>query len=153
VLGGFVYNHKTLESLFYQAGAVGEVPSGNCVVKCQDWLKRMHTEVPDPASVLGKVLEEFMEVDRPYQIEDQQAGRKRIADVLTRFGFSYHQGGVILGAANALPTKSPAANMAVKGDPRAYEGFPAFIDFSSQGNELLFWSDRDYGMKPFVRHN
>jgi hypothetical protein len=106
VLGGFVYHHKSLESLFYQAGAVGEVPSGNCVVKCQDWLKRMHTEVNDPIAVLGKVIEEFMEVDRPYQLEDQQAGRKRINEVLARFGLSYHQGGLVLGAANALPTKS-----------------------------------------------
>src|ERR1017187_7980396 len=34
VLGGFVYHHKPLEDLFYQAGAVGEVPPGNCVVNC-----------------------------------------------------------------------------------------------------------------------
>jgi len=106
VLGVFVYNHQKLEILFYQSGAVGEVPLGNCVVKCQDWLKRMHTEVPDSAAVLGKILEEFMEVDRPFQIEDQQAGRKKITEVLTRFGLSYHQGGLILGAAHALPTKS-----------------------------------------------
>ena len=106
VLGRFVYHHKSLESLFYQAGAIGEVPPGNCVIKCQDWLKRMHTDVPDPATVLGKVLEEFMEVDRPIQIDHQQAGRKRITEVLARFGLSYHQGGVIFGAANALPTKS-----------------------------------------------
>jgi Abortive infection C-terminus len=85
---------------------VGEVPPGNCVVKCQNWLKRIHTEVADPAAVLGKVLEEFMEVDRAFQIEDQQAGRKRINEVLARFGLSYHQGGLIFGAANALPTKS-----------------------------------------------
>jgi hypothetical protein len=39
VLGRFVYHHKSLESLFYQAGAIGEVPPGNCVIKCQDWLK------------------------------------------------------------------------------------------------------------------
>jgi hypothetical protein len=26
VLGNFIYHHKTLERLFYQAGAAGEVP-------------------------------------------------------------------------------------------------------------------------------
>jgi hypothetical protein len=78
VLGSLIYHHKTLESLFYQAGAVGEVPAGNCVVKCQTWLKRMHTEVPDPAAVLGKVLEEFMEVDRSFQEEAQTAGRQKV---------------------------------------------------------------------------
>ena len=106
VLGSFIYRHRTLETLFYQAGAVGEVPEGNCVTKCQSWLKRMHIEVPDPAVVLGKILEEFMEVDSGFEREKQEAGRKQIRDVLVRFGLSYHQGGVILGAANALPTKS-----------------------------------------------
>ena len=106
VLGSLIYHHKTLEGLFYQAGAVGEVPPGNCVVKCQTWLKRMHTEVPDPAAVLGKVVEEFMEVDRSFQEEAQAAGRQKIVEVLGRFGLSYHTGGLILGAATALPTKS-----------------------------------------------
>jgi Abortive infection C-terminus len=105
-LGTLIYSHKRLEHLFYQAGAVGEVPFGNCVVKCQDWLKRMHTEVADPTAVLGKVLEEFMEVDSFYPTDVQVTGRKKITDVLGRFGLTYHTGGLILGAANALPTKS-----------------------------------------------
>ena len=106
VLGSFIYNHRALETLFYEAGAVGEVPEGNCVAKCQVWLKRMHIEVPDPPAVLGKILEEFMEVDRTFGQEEQEAERKRIYDVLGRFGLFYHQGGLILGAATALPTKS-----------------------------------------------
>jgi hypothetical protein len=105
VLGSLIYHHRTLEALFYAAGAAGEVPEGNCVTKCQTWLKRMHTEVSDPTAVLGKVLEEFMEVDRSYD-DRQEAGRKRITDTLARFGLSYHQGGLILGASTALPTKS-----------------------------------------------
>jgi len=106
VLGLFIYSHKRLEALFYEAGAVGDVPPGNCVEKCQNWLKRMHEDVPDPAAILGKTLEEFMEVDRDFEIEKQQAGRKKIRDVLSRSGLSYHTGGIILGAASALPTKS-----------------------------------------------
>ena len=106
VLGSFIYNHRALETLFYDAGAVGEVPEGNCVTKCQAWLKRMHIEAPDPAAVLGNILEEFMEVDRAVGQEEQEAGRKRIHDVLASHGLSYHQGGLILGAATALPTKS-----------------------------------------------
>jgi len=106
VVGNFIYHHRTLEGLFYQAGAVGEVPPGNCVDKCQSWLRRMHTEVADPTAVLGKVLEEFMEVDSSYPPDRQEDGRKKITDVLGRFGLSYHAGGLILGAANALPTKS-----------------------------------------------
>ena len=105
VLGTLIYHHRTLETLFYEAGAAGEVPEGNCVTKCQSWLKRMHADVADPAAVLGKVLEEFMEVDRSYDGR-QEAGRKRITDALARFGLSYHRGGLILGAAAALPAKS-----------------------------------------------
>ena len=104
-LGSSVYHHKTLERLFYEAGAQGEVPDGNCVVKCQTWLKRMHTEVEDPISVLGKLVQEFIEVDigRYY---DQQLGRTKIEDVLSKHGLSYHGGGVILGAEQAFSTKS-----------------------------------------------
>lgn len=105
VLGTLIYHHRTLETLFYEAGAAGEVPEGNCVTKCQNWLKRMHADVADPAAVLGKVLEEFMEVDRSYD-DRQQTGRKRITEALARFGLSYHRGGLILGAAAALLTKS-----------------------------------------------
>ena len=106
VLGSYVAYHKPLERTFYEAGATGEVPPGNCVIKCQTWLKRLHEEVPDPPAVLGKVIEEFMEVDNSYRAEDQQTGRKKIIEVLGRFGLSYHTGGLVLGAATALPTKS-----------------------------------------------
>jgi hypothetical protein len=105
VLGTIIYNHSALDTLFYEADAIGDVPQGNCVVKCQAWLKRMHTEVADPIAVLGKVLEEFMDVDRPYD-DRYPSARKRIVDTLAKSGLSYHQGGLILGAGNALPTKS-----------------------------------------------
>jgi hypothetical protein len=106
VLGGYHYNHKTLELLFYEAGATGDVPDGNCVSKCESWLKRMHNDVPDPAAVLGKVLEKFMEVDDSFRADVQEPGRKRIRDMLAKQGFTYHTGGIIFGAAAALPTKS-----------------------------------------------
>jgi len=106
VLGGYHYSHKSLERLFYEGGASGEVPPGNCVVKCQSWLKRLHEEVPNPPAVLGKVIEEFMEVDNAFKGAEQQTGREKIREVLGRFGLSYHIGGLILGAAAALPTKS-----------------------------------------------
>lgn len=107
VLGSYIFNHKSIERLFYEAGAVGDVPLGNCVEKCQGWLKRLHEEVPNPAAVLGKVIEEFMEVDGVLEIDEPQiTGRKKIREVLARFGLSYHSGGLILGAATGLPTKS-----------------------------------------------
>ena len=87
--------------MFYEAGAQGEVPDGNCVVKCQTWLKRMHTEVEDPVLLLGKVIEEFMEVDIG-RYHDQKLGRTKIEDVFARHGLSYHKGGVILGSERAF---------------------------------------------------
>lgn len=107
VLGSYIYSHAKLKYLFYSAGAVGDVPQGGCVAKCQGWLRRMHTEVPDAIAVLGKVLEEFMEVDSSFESDEtQRKGRQRIIDVLGRCGLTYHTGGFILGAANALPIRS-----------------------------------------------
>jgi hypothetical protein len=106
VVGSYVYNHRALERLFYEAGASGDAPEGNCVTKCQIWLKRLHTEVADPAAVLGKFIEEFMEVDGSAEFNDKAPGRQKIRDALARHGLSYQPGGLILGAAAALPTKS-----------------------------------------------
>ena len=106
MLGSFIYNHRALETLFYEAGAVGEVPEGNCVVKCQTWLKRMHIDVSDPVAILGKILEEFMEVDDAASQEEQRAGRKRIHAVLEQSRFSYHRGGLVVRADTSLSTMS-----------------------------------------------
>lgn len=105
VLGSTIYHHKTLENLFYRAGAVGDVPDGNCVTKCQSWLERLHSEVEDPVHVLGRVVEEFMEVDHPGW-EDQAEGRRQIGEVLARFGMSYLQGGHISSLAEVDSTRS-----------------------------------------------
>ena len=94
-----------MENLFYRAGALGEVPEGNCVTKCQSWLARLHTEVEDPLRVLGRVVEEFMDVDHPGWGR-QQEGRRQIRDVLARYGMDYLQGGLISSLAAAESTRS-----------------------------------------------
>ena len=105
ILGSTVYNHRKLETIFYEAGARGSVPEGNCVVKCQTWLKRLHTEADNPLAVLGKLIEEFMEVDVEYYTT-QDDDRKRISEVLAKFGLSYRQGGIVYGQRTASPTRS-----------------------------------------------
>lgn len=97
-LGNHYYNHRLLEQLFYDAGAKGEVPLGNCVGKCTTWLKRLHTEVDNPLAVLGKVLQEFIEVDGPNKY-GQNDDRLRICEILEKYGYAYKQGGLIEGAA------------------------------------------------------
>ena len=105
VLGSTISHHKTLENLFYRAGAVGDVPEGNCVTKCQAWLARLHEEVEDSLQVLGRVVEEFMDVDHPGW-GDQQEGRRQIRDVLARSRMHYVQGGHISNLAGADATAS-----------------------------------------------
>ena len=105
-LGRVVYNHQALDDLFRDAGATGETPSGSCVAKCQNWLKRLHNEVRDPLAALGKLIEELMEVDRSDRLEAQIEGRRRINEVLARFNLAYRPGGIVAGASAALPTIS-----------------------------------------------
>ena len=40
VLGGWYYSHTKLNTLFGGAGFPGAPPAGNCIQKCQDWLRR-----------------------------------------------------------------------------------------------------------------
>ena len=105
VLGSTIYHHKTLEGLFYRAGAAGEVPEGNCVEKSQSWLGRLHDEVDDPLVVLGRIVEEFMDTDHP-RYRRQTEGRLQIKDVLARYGMTYVSGGYILSLAAAGRTRS-----------------------------------------------
>lgn len=105
VLGSFIYRHHEINELFYEAGAVGEVPEGNCSAKCVKWLKRMHQSVPDPGAVLGKVLEVFMEVDREPKAK-QISGRQQIIDTLRKYGFTYRMGGIIRTSKHDSPAKS-----------------------------------------------
>jgi hypothetical protein len=105
VIGKYYYNHTQLNTLFYEAGAPGDVPGGNCIDKCTYWLKRCNEDPDvDALQVLGKVLEHFMEVAAAEPVDNSQ--RLRIENTLTKYGLRYMQGGVILGDKFAAPTKS-----------------------------------------------
>jgi hypothetical protein len=100
VVGKHYNRHKTLDSIFEQAGAPGEPPEGNCVLKCKAWMMRTNTTPgTDPMKVLGLVIEEFMDVRadpaRRIANEDDVRGRRKITDVLQREGHTYHKGGCI----------------------------------------------------------
>lgn len=108
VLGNHYYSHSKLETLFMEHGAPGDPPPGNCVTKCTEWLKRCNADPEvDPFSVLGGVLEDFMEVEIPaYGYERWQTERERVRKTLARYNLSYHQGGQIIGAGLSLPSRS-----------------------------------------------
>jgi len=108
VLGNHYYSHNRLNSLFWDSGAPGEPPKGNCVRKCQEWLKRCNTDPKvDAFAVLGKVLEDFLEMEGT-GIHDEIAAknRERVKEILAKHGLSYHTGGQILGAETGLPSRS-----------------------------------------------
>ena len=86
VLGAHYYNHRRLNNLFVEKGAPGEPPEGNCEDKCIAWLKRTSgDDAIDALSMLGGVLEEFMEADRPPLGTSEKAiqdSRQRVSDQL-----------------------------------------------------------------------
>lgn len=104
------YTHTRLNLLFQECGAPGEPPDGNKEDKCAAWLKRMnHTAGIEVLAVLGRILENFMEVDETYlgeQSTTQVANRRRVTDILSRHGLRYEVGGRIFGATAAIPTRS-----------------------------------------------
>jgi hypothetical protein len=110
VLGAHYYSHRELNNLFVEKGAPGDPPQANCEDKCIEWLKRSSADsTVDALSVLGGVLEEFMEVDRPrigYSLASLEQSREEIRKILEKYGLSYHPGGRILSANAGVPTRS-----------------------------------------------
>lgn len=107
VLGEHYYSHSKLNTLFMEAGAPGEPPEGNCVQKCLSWLKRTNaTPSVEPLKVLGGVLLQLMETGwgaTVYQRDEVEARQTRVRKVLSRCGFAYHEGGIVLAGGEALP--------------------------------------------------
>jgi hypothetical protein len=61
VIAAHHYSHSTLNSLFMESGAPGDVPEGNCETKCSKWLKRCNDDPSINAlEVLGAVLQGYM---------------------------------------------------------------------------------------------
>lgn len=101
--------HTNIDSTFMEAGAPGEVGGMvNKVKKCMTLLKRSnHDANVDAFQVLGRVLEDFMEVyPRGIQPGCRDGDRQRIREALAEHGLSYHVGGKILGGSIGAPTRS-----------------------------------------------
>lgn len=101
--------HTSLNGLFEKAGAPGEAPVGNKILKCRAWL-RVTNEAPEvnAFAVLGAVLEEFMEVDPRWEPEPgTHAKRKeRVSATLAKHGLAYQAGGKIVGALVGAPSRT-----------------------------------------------
>jgi hypothetical protein len=116
VLAEHYYSHTKLNTLFAENGAPGDPPPGNCIRKCQTWLKRCNSApTVDAYAVLGGVLADFMDrADDPSWEgrEPYVQQRKRIEAVLTKHGLSYYSGGRIVGGDLGLPSRTLAQILA-----------------------------------------
>jgi len=110
VLGNYYCSHTRLNTLFMESGAPGEPPPGSCIHKCIEWLKRVNSDASvNPFDVLGKILENFMDLEIPGIGVDNEfwsKNRERVLNILAKYGLSYHQGGQIIGGATGMPAKS-----------------------------------------------
>lgn len=112
-------SHRDLDHLFRMAGAPGEPPDLSHASKWKTWLLRANDDpTVDAHIVLGRIIEEFMEVDPPAHrtLEEELGGpsalvkrqteRERLRELLARYGLSYSQGGKIRGGGIAVPMRS-----------------------------------------------
>ncbi len=101
------YTHAELNQLFVESGTSGEPPVGNKLNKCRYWLRTVNDRAsPEPLFVLGKLLENYMEIEIApdnLNIYSWQCGRDRVEKALTNNGLEYHQGGKIIQMGASIP--------------------------------------------------
>lgn len=103
--------HATLDSLFMYAGAPGDPPPGSKHAKALEWLRVVNRaeEIEEPLSVLGKLIEGYMEaVAEPFSWNEDliPARKKRIENVLSSTGLEYSRGGIVVVKGVATPSRT-----------------------------------------------
>jgi hypothetical protein len=92
--------HPTLDALFQSAGAPGPPPTLSHAGKWKEWLFRAGNDPSvDSLSVLGNVLEEFMDIGPKEGSEgfaEWKTNRQRVVQALEENGFRYYRGGRVL---------------------------------------------------------
>ncbi len=111
--------HKTLDELFKRAGAPGEPPEYAHGSKWKIWLMRASDDSDiDAHQVLGKIIEEFMEVEPskedatgasflgiPDQYSRWEYNRARLVSILSKNGLKYLRGGQIVEVSTSLASE------------------------------------------------
>ncbi|WP_447878653.1 abortive infection family protein [Serratia fonticola] len=94
-----VETHATLDSLFAYADAPGEPPVASKAAKSLEWLRRINKECEEPLSILGRLLEGYMEAPQssPYFDWEKASAEfvEKMHDLLGRYGLRYVTGGFI----------------------------------------------------------
>lgn len=93
--------HASLDSLFMYAGAPGDPPEGSKHVKALEWLRNVNKDKSlDPLSVIGQILEGYMEyVPNGFNPEQQKEDQERIEEALVKTNLRYVQGGQLCNSA------------------------------------------------------
>lgn len=92
--------HASLDSLFMYADAPGDPPDLSKYPKALEWLRRINKDSDEPISVLGKIIENYMEIGEPaaknpFFTSTEKPISVRLSELLGRYGFEYHTGGLI----------------------------------------------------------
>jgi len=104
------YTHNELDTQFMYADAPGEPPPVSKPAKIKEWLIRCNKDTEtDPFSVLGKLLEDYMErIFSPsdWGYEELIQNREVLTKALSKYGYSYFTGGFIRKSGNTGPTRT-----------------------------------------------
>lgn len=110
VIAAHYYSHTTLNSLFMESGAPGDVPDGNCETKCSRWLQRCNDDPSVNAlEVLGAVLQNYMDKESDpfgYGNEAIEKGQTRIRNALAKNQLEYRTNGYIVLAGSSPISKT-----------------------------------------------
>lgn len=95
-----VETHATLDSLFMYADAPGEAPDLAKGAKALEWLRRINKECEEPLSILGRLIEGYMEANLPKGAVPSWERNKvsfvdKMNDMLAKYGLRYLTGGHI----------------------------------------------------------
>lgn len=122
VLSTHHHSHTKISTLFLGCGAPELSTGGNLINRITAWLK----ESERPFSLLGCVLENFMELDT--QSPDWLKGKEKIANALSKYGLAYERGGRIIGGATGAPSRTLDAIIQTRDLPAVRAEFDRAID-------------------------
>ncbi|TMO35995.1 ATP-dependent RNA helicase HrpA [Pseudoalteromonas sp. S4488] len=110
-----IESHVGLDNLFTYADAPGEPPVGSKQVKIQAWLRRINKESDFPLKILGKIIEEYMELSDELAQDSYHWGvnitaqkqelKTKLIKVFERCNLTYINGGTVSDGSSA-PSKS-----------------------------------------------
>ncbi|WP_115708213.1 abortive infection family protein [Legionella sainthelensi] len=102
-----IETHASINNLFMYADAPGEPPEGSKPSKVQQWLRRINNESDSPLTILGKLIEnymdldveEFLELGTVFSVEPPQNPKKilkeKLINQLEKSNLTYITGGLV----------------------------------------------------------